>query len=338
MASFRAVKDVSPLRLGLGMGLGLLIVGVIAVASWHIRTVLIVIFLAGFLATGLNQVVGFLVRKGMTRRWAITAIIGAGLLLLCGLLAVIVPTLAEQATAFVKAIPAVAQELAQLPFLADSKLTDLITPAHLSTLVSGVLGGAASAAFFVAMAVTATLLSLFILGAYEPLQTGTYRLLPASQRGRARLIGDDILGKVGGYLVGAVSIAVIAGTTSLIFMLIAGIPYALLLALIVMVLDLIPQIGATIAAIVVVAVALTESLTLAIVATIFFIVYQQIENWVIYPRVMKHALKISNLAALIVVMIGAALFGVLGAIIALPAYASAQLLVREFYLKSREVS
>lgn len=332
----KAAKDVAPLRLGLGLGIGLLIVAVVALASWHIRIVLLIIFLAGFLATGLNQVVKFLVGKGMKRPWAVTAIVAAGFVLACGAMALVVPTLVKEAKAFVNAIPSIVDDLRKIPFLDGSTLPDLLTPANVTALVTGILGGAASAAFFVAASVTAALLSLFVLSAYDRLQTGAYQLAPPSKRERYRRAGDEILGKVGGYLVGAVCIALIAGTTSLLFMLIAGIPYALLLALVVMVLDLIPQIGATLGAIIVVAVALSQSLTLAVAATIFFIVYQQTENWVIYPRVMKHALKISNLAALVVVMIGAALFGVLGAIIALPAYASIQLLVREFYLKPRE--
>jgi predicted PurR-regulated permease PerM len=332
----KSAKDVVPLRLGLGVGLGFLIIAVVALASWHIRTVLVIIFLAGFLATGLNQVVKFLTSKGLKRPWAITAIVVAGALVTCGLLGAVVPTLVKQAAAFMNAIPSIVDELKSIPFFDGTELPNLLTPQNVSTVVTGVLGGAASAAIFAGASVTVVLLSLFILGAYEPLQTGAYRLFPSSKRDRFRSAGDDILGKVGGYLVGAVCIALIAGTTSFVFMKIAGIPYALLLAIVVMVLDLIPQVGATIAAVVVIAVALSESFTLAVVAAIFFIVYQQTENWVIYPRVMKHALKISNLAALVVVMIGAALFGVLGAIIALPAYASIQLLIREFYLKPRE--
>ncbi|MGH2602864.1 MAG: AI-2E family transporter, partial [Dehalococcoidia bacterium] len=138
-----------------------------------------------------------------------------------------------------------------------------------------------------------------------------------------------ILAKVGGYMVGSLALAALAGATSLVFLLITGIPYALALAFVVAIFDLIPQVGATLGAIVLTLVGLTVSVPVAIAALIFFILYQQLENWVIYPRVMRRTTAVSDLAAILGVLLGATLLGVVGVLIAIPATAAIQLIVRE---------
>ena len=96
--------------------------------------------------------------------------------------------------------------------------------------------------------------------------------------------------------------------------------------------DLIPQIGATIGAVVVTIVGLADSLTIGIVTLAFFIVYQQIENYLIYPQVMRRSVKVSDVAAIVAALLGVALFGVIGALVAIPAVAAVQLIVREVVL------
>jgi predicted PurR-regulated permease PerM len=180
-----------------------------------------------------------------------------------------------------------------------------------------------------AWGLTALVLTVFILASFERLREGTINLVVASKRERTAEILDGILSQIGAYLLGALSIGALAGISAWIFLTIAGVPYAALLALLVALLDLVPQIGATIGATVSILVALTVSLGTAIAALVFFILYQQIENWIIYPRVMQNAVKITNLAAIVSVLIGAALFGVTGVVLAIPVYASLRLVYKE---------
>src|SRR5690606_32991104 len=113
----------------------------------------------------------------------------------------------------------------------------------------------------------------------ERLKEGAYRLIPASRRDRARQLGDAILEKVGGYMVGALLIALLAGLSSLVFMLIVDIPYPFALAVVIAICDLIPQVGATLGAAIVSLVALTVSVPVAVATLVFFVLYQQLENW-----------------------------------------------------------
>lgn len=338
--------EARPFRFGFFAATGAFLIFVVALAILQTASVLTAVLAAGFFAIGLNAPARWLMGKGLSRAGATWVLLGAFLLLGCGGVALLVPTLTEQVNALFAAIPDQVdrllasewwQEVAGNDQVADA-IKGAITPANMTAALTGLLGGALSIVSGLAMIVTAFVLTFFVLAAYDRLRAGAYRMLPASKRSRLVPMFDEILSKVSGYLVGAIGIATIAGTTSLVFMWIAGIPYALLLALIVALLDTIPQVGATIGACVVVAVALSQSFTLAVVTTLFFIVYQQIENWLIYPRVMNRAVKISNLAAIVAVLIGFSLFGVLGVLIAVPGYAGAQLLVRELWFPRQDRS
>jgi predicted PurR-regulated permease PerM len=117
---------------------------------------------------------------------------------------------------------------------------------------------------------------------------------------------------------------------------ILDLPYPFALAVVVAVCDLIPQIGATLGAVIVSLVGLASSVTDGVVCIVFFILYQQIENYLIYPNVMRRSVKVSDVAAVVAALVGAALFGVLGALVAIPMVAAIQLIMREVVLPSQE--
>src|SRR5437762_10305482 len=145
-----------------------------------------------------------------------------------------------------------------------------------------------------------------------------FTLLQPESRRRWRAVGRDIYRTVGGYVTGNLLISLIAGTLTTIVLLSVGVPYALALGLIVAILDLIPLAGATIAAIIVGAVAFIHSIPAGIVVVVFFVLYQQLENHVLQPVVYGRTVQLSPLAVLISVLIGAELAAVLGALGAIP--------------------
>ena len=153
--------------------------------------------------------------------------------------------------------------------------------------------------------------------------------MPRSRRARVSLIGDEVLNRVGGYVAGAVVVALIAGVASLVWVSSLGIPYPLALALIVTLTDVIPLIGATIGAVIVTTVAFFVSLPVGIATGIFFLVYQQLENYLIYPRVMSRSVDVNPAAAIVGALIGGTLLGFVGALLAVPATAAIQLILRE---------
>jgi len=146
---------------------------------------------------------------------------------------------------------------------------------------------------------TVLILTLYFLSSLPSITSFMYRLAPRSRRARVALLGDEILARIGGYVAGNVAISIIAGVTSYIFLLIADVPYVIALALVVAITDLIPLVGATIGAVFVCGVAFFSGLWVGIASAIFFLVYQQIENYVIQPRVMKRSVDVQPAVTII---------------------------------------
>ena len=179
-------------------------------------------------------------------------------------------------------------------------------------------------------------LTIYFMAAFDRIKEGAYQLVPASRRQRVRLITDEILTKVGAYMVGALTIAVLAGLSTFVFAMVTGLAYPFALAVVVAIFDLIPQIGATLGAVVISIVGFAASVPIGIAAVVFFVVYQQIENYLIYPKVMRRSVQVSDVAAIVAALLGVALFGLLGALIAIPAVAAIQLIMREVVLPRQQ--
>ena len=212
-----------------------------------------------------------------------------------------------------------------------SKAQQLLTS---GSLVQQVFGGILAAGKVVLGAVfsglTMLLLTLYFLASLPAIKGAIHRLTPASSRARVRLLEETIFGQISAYISGTFIVAVVAGTLSFIFLLIVGLSeYALALAVLVGVLDIIPLIGATIGAVVVCIVAFVDSPGAGIAAVIFYVAYQQFENYVLQPRVFKKAVNIPGALVVIAALIGGALLGVVGALLAVPVAAALLLLLRE---------
>ena len=161
--------------------------------------------------------------------------------------------------------------------------------------------------------------------------------IPASRRRRVELLGDKVIANIGGYVSGAFVVAMCAGLSSLVFLWFTGISqYAVALAFVVAILDVIPMIGATIGAVVVSLIAFATDIPSGIACVVFYVVYQQVENYVIYPRVMRKSVDVPGAVTVIAALIGAALLGVVGAMLAIPVAAAVLLLFREVVVKQQD--
>jgi predicted PurR-regulated permease PerM len=330
--------------LGFLGGLGLVLAYVVFLAVRNAAGVLTLIFIALFLAIGLNPAVERLRRWGLRRGYAVTLVALTVVLLLCGGVAALVPPVISEVNQFIEQVPTYVQELQRTRWINDlverfdlvRRAQEMVSPQAVSRALGGVFGGV-SLIFGTAFRVlTVLVLTIYFMAAFDRLKNGAYALVPASRRERVRLLGDEILAKVGAYMVGALAIAVLAGLTTFVFAAIVDLPYPLALAVAVAICDLIPQIGATLGAIVVTVVGLADSLTLGIVCVVFFVVYQQIENYLIYPKVMRRSVKVSDVAAIVAALLGVSLFGVIGALVAIPAVAAVQLILREVVLPRQQ--
>ncbi|MEV6931086.1 AI-2E family transporter [Dactylosporangium sp. NPDC051485] len=334
----------SPLIIGFTAGLGLLLAYSAYLAVQNIHSILILIFIAMFLAIGLNPAVVRLSKWGLPRALSV-AVVGVGaLLLLCGGVVALIPPLVQQSNDLVDNLPTYIDNLRRNNQLNDlneqyqllDQLKNVATPGNVTKALGGVWGGVQVAFSALFNILTVIILTVYFMAAFDRLKEGGYRLVPASRRERVRLLGDEILTKVGAYLGGALAIAVVAGLASFVFLLIVGIAYPYALAVLVAITDLIPQIGATLGAVVVSIVGFATSIPAGIACVVFFVIYQQVENYAIYPTVMRRAVKVSDLAAILSVLVGVALMGVVGALVAIPVVAAVQLLFREVVIPRQD--
>jgi predicted PurR-regulated permease PerM len=160
--------------------------------------------------------------------------------------------------------------------------------------------------------------------------------VPASRRERVQKLGDEILTRIGGYVGGAATIAFVAALSSYLFLRIIDLQLALALALFVGLTDLVPLVGATIGAAVVTTLAFLDSPTKGIACIVFYVIYQQVENYFIYPRVMKKQVDVPAALTVVAVLFGGALLGVVGALLAIPTAAAVLLIVREVLVRRME--
>ncbi|HZE40406.1 MAG TPA: AI-2E family transporter [Stackebrandtia sp.] len=334
---------------GFFLGLGLLLAYLLYLSVQVTLSWLIIIAVAAFLAIGLNPLVVRIQRWGVPRGVAVSMVCLAAVLVLCGGFFALVPPAITQGAQFIKELPDYVTNLSHQKWLInlDKKfdLLDQLKAAAKGIDTKTVINTAGGVASILGVAIGTVvdgfmiaLLTIYFLVSFNRMKDGFYKLLPASRRERASKLGDEILAKVGAYTVGALGIAATAGVSSFVFMIIAGIPFAIALAFVVAILDLIPQIGATLGAVVVTLVGLTQGVWVGLAAAIFFILYQQLENWVIYPTIMRRSVKVTDLAAILGILVGAALLGVVGALLAVPTVAAIQLIVREVYIPRQDAA
>jgi predicted PurR-regulated permease PerM len=326
----------SPYRIAFMATLGVLTALLLAKAVVLVRDVIILLVVSAFLAIGLNPAVEFLQRRRLKRGVAVATIIGAVLLFFGGFVAAAVPPVARQAGQLQKTLPEYVDRLRENPTFREWDDRWKIRE-RAEAMVEEKGGQAAGQALTVATGVltavfkvlTVLVLTLYFLGAYPRIKRGAYRLIPRSRRPRAGLIADEILSRVGGYVLGNLATSFIAGVLAAIFFVIVGVPYPIALAMLVAMLDLIPLVGATIAAIICTAVAFFVSVPVGLACGAYFLVYQQVENYVLVPKVMKRTVDISPLATIVAALIGGSLLGILGALLAIPVAAAIQLIGTE---------
>jgi predicted PurR-regulated permease PerM len=310
---------------------------------WIARHVLTWVVISVFLALTLNPAVEWLQRHGIRSRGLAAAI--AYLLTLAffvGIGFTFVPTLVSQVDDFVHKLPNYVHDITH----GRGRLGFLETKYHLQERVEHAVktGGAKKALGLsgVALSVAKGIISI-VVGAitigfmtfFMILEGPTwverfYSLLPERSQPRWRKVGHDVYRTVGGYVTGNLLISVIAGVLTTLVLLIMGVPYAVALGLIVAILDLIPLVGATIAAILIGLVAFIHSIVAGFVVVVFFILYQQFENHVLQPVIYGRTVQLSPLAVLISILIGAELAGILGALAAIPVAGSIQVLLLDW--------
>jgi predicted PurR-regulated permease PerM len=179
-------------------------------------------------------------------------------------------------------------------------------------------GLAISAATFVSALVSILTLTFFLLLGTERFVNGTVQLFAEPQRPRVRSLLQRSAGAVSGYITGNLAISFICGVLTFIVLLVLGMPYPAALALLVALLDLIPLVGATLGGALLVVVGLFVSPITALILLVYVLVYQQVEGSVLQPLVYSRAVQLNALLIFVAVLVGAALMGIPGALLAIP--------------------
>ena len=205
-------------------------------------------------------------------------------------------------------------------------------------MIGGVLGAGKLVLSTASAIVAIMVLSIYFLAGLPRIKVFAYKLVPHSRRPRAILIGDEILAKVGGYVLGNFITSLIAGLGTYLWLLAFGVPYPLLLGMFVAILDLIPVIGSTVGGAVVSLVALTVSLPIAVATLAFYIAYRLAEDYLIVPRIMGRTVQVPAIVSLIAVLIGGVLLGIIGALVAIPVAAAIRLLLHEIAIRRLDKS
>jgi predicted PurR-regulated permease PerM len=327
----------SPFFVGMAAAAGVAVTYGIVELVIRSRSVLILIGLALFIAAGLDPAVRWLTRGRMPRWCAVVVVLGAALGVLAGFLLAAIPPLTAQASALASQLPHYLHSLndphsslgrLNLHYHVEQRVQKLLEDRG-STIAGGVLGAGEVVLSAVSSVVAVAVMTVYFLVGLPRIKLFLYRLAPRSRRPRVILIGDEIFTKVGGYLLGNFFTSFIAGAGTYIWMLIFGIPYPALLGLLVALLDLVPFVGSTIGGIIVTLIALTISLPVAIATLCFYVGYRLAEDYLLVPRIMGKTVEVPAVVTVVAVLIGAALLGLIGALVAIPAAAAIRLLLHE---------
>jgi predicted PurR-regulated permease PerM len=319
-----------------GLGAASTVIGLYAL--YTVRAILVRVLIALFIAVSLDPAVRWLAKRGMRRGLAVTLIFLLAAGLAAGFLISVTPPLVTQFRNLVDDLPGYLGRLQDR----SSQFRELNDRYHLSDQLQGVVGtlpsrlgtgllGFTSRVFgAVFNGLTVLVFTVYFMADMPRIRTGLVRLFPVERRPQARQVVDLVVDKVGGYMIGNIIISIIAGLAAFVAFTVLGVPFAVPLAFVIAICDLIPMIGATLGAMIGVTVALfSANLPTTVLVAAFFLAYQQLENYLIAPRVLRTTVELGAAAVLISGLIGATVLGLVGALMAIPVAAAFNVLLNE---------
>jgi predicted PurR-regulated permease PerM len=344
-------------RLGLLGGLGVLTALLIGSAVTTLATVITYVGFALFLALGLDPIVRNLVERKVPRPLAIATVVVAVLGMFAGFVYALIPVIVEQVTnlydsvlvfltsynslsEMIGAVQAIIPiETLNVQKTVDSVVLFLSDPANLANIGGGVLSVGAGFANGILGAFLTLMLTIYLVISLPAIKTVMFRLVPASTRDNFTNIADQVVDAVGKYVIGQGTQGLANGVLSFIAMSLIGAEFPALFALIAFVFSLLPLVGTITGSLLIV---LTQFLvdptnpTTAIWVAVYYLVYLQIEAYVIGPYIMNRAVKVPGVLVIIAALAGGALMGVLGAIVAIPLAASLLIIVRQVIIPAQQ--
>jgi predicted PurR-regulated permease PerM len=338
----KPVNTSHPFYFGFMVTIGALLALTMLQALASASAVFILIIISIFLAAGLNPAVMFFQNRGLNRGASVGMVMASVLLFVAAFIAIAVPPLIDQGNQLLDNAPALIKDLNNNAFINDlnnkygvidslqTKIDSLIKDGQFAiTAFGGVIGVGKAVVSGLVSTITILVLTLYFLASLPQVINIGLRFVPATRRDRVSKLTNAIVGRIGSFVGGQAIIAALAAVFILIMGLIIGMPYPGPLAMVVLICGFIPLVGHFIGMTIVTVVSLTDSLTTAAIALGAYIVYVQIENYVITPRIMRKSLAIPGLVTIIAALLGASLLGLVGGLLAVPIAAAVLLILDE---------
>ena len=338
----RPIEKSSPFYFGFLATTGALTAFVLLRSLAAASQIFVLLIISIFLAMGLNPAVEFFKRRGLNRSWSVAAILGLVLLFVTLLALLIIPPVIKQTTSLIENAPALLDNLKSNKFIADINqnygIIDSINQRIESftqdgTLLISAFGGIVGvgktfiSGIFTSLPIL-VLTMYFTISLPQVIDYGI-RLAPATRRDRIRALTNGIVSRIGAFVGSQISVAFIAGLVMSVATAVLGLPSPIALGMLVFICGLIPLIGHFIGSAILTVVALTQSVLTAVVMLAIYVIYQQIENYLLMPKIMQKSLAIPGLVTIVSALIGASLLGLVGGILAVPIAASILLILEE---------
>jgi predicted PurR-regulated permease PerM len=331
------LRPAALVRWGFFAGVGLLLAYAGAQVLLSVRNLLVLVLVAMFLAVSLDPAVRWLTARGLSRGLAVAVILVVLVAILGAFLVSVIPHLVSQFTTLVHTLPSYLTRLEDR----SRRYQDLNARYHLSQRLEGIIGQLPGRLASGALGLTSRIvggliavLTVLVFTVYflldlPRLRRGVVRLFTVDRRARYGAMVDVMVDKVGTYMIGRLAIGLLGGVVAGIALAVLRVPYALPLAILIGLLDVIPLLGHPLGSVIAVLVALlTVPLwPTTVVLIVVLLAYQQVENYLIGPRILGHSVEISSAAVLLATLLGAAILGVVGALMAIPIAAAVKVLL-----------
>lgn len=340
----------SPFSVGFLLTLGGLAALLLGLALSNISTVIIYIAFAMFAALGIDPIVKWFGRHNVKRPWAILIVFFGFGVVLVGILWLIIPTLITQITQFVQDIPSTIDAFQKSDFFhwlegffgdgLNTLITDaetwLLNPANIASISGGILKVGAGIATGLSGGLIVIVLTLYFVASLPGIKLAMTQFAPARNRVKVTSMVNQITDSVGSYLMGMVILAFFNSIVAFLLHLFLGLPFPLLMGVIAFAITIIPLVGPVLYWIFATVLALFTNPLAALIFGIVYLIYIQIEAYVITPKVMSKAISIPGSLVVIGALIGGTLLGLLGALVAVPVTASILLIIKQVFLPRQD--
>lgn len=329
----------SPFQIGFFLAVGAMTAYGLVIALVSLQSILVLALFALFVTLGLNPTVEWMHDRGLPRPAAVVVVALVAVVLIAMAAWAVVPVATEQINRLMLNAPSLLKGLRENPQVAefdaqfgviDKAIQFLGSGSSLSVLFGGIMGAGRILANIVFSVVITLVLTIYFLATLPSIKEVIYQLAPASRRPRVRYLANEMFNRIGGYMSGMFVVVTLWAVGSFIMLNIVGLgQYSLALAVLTGLFSFIPIVGSSIGLVLCVVVAFSNSVTAGFVMLVYFLIYQQLDAYVVQPRVFSRSMNVPAVLVILGAISGGFLLGIPGALLAIPSVASLLLLYRE---------